>query len=966
MPVKKKGVNELTHAELDEILKEFNVKVEKKKKKKKKKTKKVSQAKQSAIIRKIVGLPPKPKPPSKKAKRRAKKREAALARLLPVEHEYTISGKFNVSYWDVNGELKYAIYDTTITVKLPDNYSDEQLHDAIYEYWQEKYAYGSFFSAGSTIDQVTYSDLNIIRQISEQKSVPEMNDDMLRQLLFRGYKRHDIQELETDPRLTCVQNVLKNAGYPKITLDVHDFTKMTGYGLIDIVKSKGGAIEICDESFNVIYEHKRTSNKYKKIYAVISSGHILSCAAPPKRTRKRAPKELAYVEEIKSIKQLDGIDRHIITKNPIDNLYQEYIDTYNAIPATAMNGDLLTIYLPNCNVSYVPHFHDFEPWIVKYRTFSIGLLVQKMCKEFGSDSWASNLNKETFNFIKDCPTGCYREGTKNYDTIVDLSRNHEGIILNYQFPVFNGLETVEPFDGKIIGYGLYYVTAGRAPILADNVYIGYLVEDSIRRGVISANNVKLQCISTASVPFGGLAGLPKKFYQLFAGVMGMKRKRLNKFTVTDVKQYAYYRDRYNARLSKDHSSIPGVINMEYDSVFNDCRSLLPIRIAIIHISYMLLFKLVDHIESQGFVINYKCVDDVRFFATKEVKLLDGMKIKKGVGSSDHTIGCFIEERSVKRSIVEPIEGTLDSIDKYHSCHINSGPGYGKSYIARQLQQLFPEAVTLAHTNIAAENVKGITLSKYYGLRISGGVVPKMNHKFVEAPVLIIDECYLIPENPFYTYISRSALNGARIFAFGDSNQISPPGAASDEKRILFWKKLCGVSIQLTHNYRCNDNLHFDLHKYPTIQLGIMTFVGFYNIRCKRINRLMFEKYGYKRFTITKSSKSVFRRMVFEELDQGYVIRKHVSGQVPFKPDQEWWDHVRAHREPGYAIVIDSYQGIEIDEPFVIMDINMPICKKKIYTAVTRAKQSKWIHTFDIGGPTTNDNTHWDTLTNKYI
>lgn len=177
----------------------------------------------------------------------------------------------------------------------------------------------------------------------------------------------------------------------------------------------------------------------------------------------------------------------------------------------------------------------------------------------------------------------------------------------------------------------------------------------------------------------------------------------------------------------------------------------------------------------------------------------------------------IAQRMVETaSLTDEQQGIFDYIvekKQIPPLFVSGAAGTGKSLLLRRLLKELPEAVCLAYTNMAARNIGGATLHKFFGLTLDMRFRGRMP---CFPKIIFIDEISMVPGSFMdrfdvharKQYMADPSLpfGGITVVVFGDMYQLPPITPGRDENsppdypfRSDVWK--CFTLYELTRNLR---------------------------------------------------------------------------------------------------------------------------------------------------------------------
>ena len=172
-----------------------------------------------------------------------------------------------------------------------------------------------------------------------------------------------------------------------------------------------------------------------------------------------------------------------------------------------------------------------------------------------------------------------------------------------------------------------------------------------------------------------------------------------------------------------------------------------------------------------------------------------------------------------------LEVIKELIDQKRNVFITGGGGVGKSYILKELKQLYPDMVVTSTTGISALNVNGQTIHSWSGIglcerseRAQAAIVSKSKDKcneLLETSLLAIDEISMLDAytfkylDDFLSIVRKNPkpFGGIQVVLIGDFFQLPPVRIEYGAKYCFespLWKKLNLATIKLTKVYRQSD------------------------------------------------------------------------------------------------------------------------------------------------------------------
>ncbi len=161
--------------------------------------------------------------------------------------------------------------------------------------------------------------------------------------------------------------------------------------------------------------------------------------------------------------------------------------------------------------------------------------------------------------------------------------------------------------------------------------------------------------------------------------------------------------------------------------------------------------------------------------------------------------------------LEAIRYALD--DDIKTLYITGAGGTGKSEIIKKITSKLNNYILLAPTQSAALRIQGQTLHSFFKIKptINTDVkkeedvvrflldsLEKENLDKADDEIVIIDEASMLGEKVLKNLLSK--IKPKKLILLGDPEQLPP---IKDEP--ISWKKYCEKTIELTKNYRVNNN-----------------------------------------------------------------------------------------------------------------------------------------------------------------
>ena len=109
--------------------------------------------------------------------------------------------------------------------------------------------------------------------------------------------------------------------------------------------------------------------------------------------------------------------------------------------------------------------------------------------------------------------------------------------------------------------------------------------------------------------------------------------------------------------------------------------------------------------------------------------------------------------------------------------LTGSPGYGKSFLIKELKNKFSNIVICATTNKAANLINGVTIYSFLGLTLKDdytqgkSVINYDNAQYVHDEIVVVDECSMINKELFYAM--HTYMQQCKIIYVGDYYQLPP-------------------------------------------------------------------------------------------------------------------------------------------------------------------------------------------------
>lgn len=292
--------------------------------------------------------------------------------------------------------------------------------------------------------------------------------------------------------------------------------------------------------------------------------------------------------------------------------------------------------------------------------------------------------------------------------------------------------------------------------------------------------------------------------------------------------------------------------------------------------------------------------------------------------------------------------------------VTGAPGTGKTYHVR-MNMSYDFAGSFL--NVTACQNDGKTLHKLFGLH-DVQKLARFCRKY-HSKTIWIDEFSQIPAWVWSVLVTVSALYKTRFLFSGDPNQLPPYKEIVDYEYNLFFATILAGSIEFTKSWRNNDQLfelvqtfrnngripknlirtdwNPDLNLHLTLTRNLRDFLN--NEICKR-RGLSFENASIglktialksiKTYNIQKGSIYLITGSSEETVQLNCIFPPKKKHEISVPKDQ-----YLSKFDVGYAMTIDSCQGITVEEPFAIYEVNkirqFTQGWRRIYVALTRAR-----------------------------
>jgi len=757
-------------------------------------------------------------------------------------------------------------------------------------------------------------------------------------------------------------------------------------------------VDLFDEPIiNYKFDTRRGGKKRTHIIAKVINGHLYNITDESYRRRLTCHVKPQPKQDTRTIEQLPSLDISKLNKNTIYTTDEDLHDLYvrclndNYIPiirenkfhisTIIVNG--ITIHrdrhrahaeflLDKFNESYRP-----QPPI-KYYNQSVTTILRMFI-----DRILYSKTNDITGIIFDDNIACggFFEITGHKQLGLDINKAYPTIMANEVLPVLEGGERPEAFT-EVNDRDLYYIIPQQRHYMCEEGYFyGCAVRTFLELNFITIHDIKDQIRIPSYTgrlkEIMGLLGTQDKTVNMYLSGLLAEKNNMTKVARTASLDDVNYLCQtpgttYKLDIMVNNKPIYKVERENKESKINNHK---PSYVYIIHKNYSNVLKLVKYINTIPTAVVTGIKTDCVYY-TLETKDSEIGQIPiflpqdKQVTEFKDILGCYTDgnfttkhqlqqdifkeikhkERNYKRiTEKEPVTIEVDNSKPYDytqhkSFHIDSLPGTGKSYILKTLQT--KDTVTLTFTNAVASQINGQTLHRYFNQKV--GEIDYDAFKPKKTPkILLIDECYNIPSE-FYPFIAHLKLKGSQIYSFGDSRQLESIDrkymSLADKKR--FWARMSDINIILMHNWRSSSDYVEQCEKQtftPTkaIQPSIINICR-YNSTKEAINTVLFQRFGYMRFVVTRNhtSEGLFKGQIYELKDDRITLL--YRGQQPSKPFKPF---MYKYIEPGYCITNHIAQGSSISESYTIFDYdNMD--QRARFVALTRTTDPTKITVYD--------------------
>ena len=338
------------------------------------------------------------------------------------------------------------------------------------------------------------------------------------------------------------------------------------------------------------------------------------------------------------------------------------------------------------------------------------------------------------------------------------------------------------------------------------------------------------------------------------------------------------------------------------------------------------------------------------------------------------------------------EEVCDYLDANRCLQVNGGGGVGKSHLIRHVRDAMItkdviingiatkmnvkryRTVTCAFTNMAAENIGGITINKLLGMDISNKVSKKQITKIGNSyDLIIVDEDSMVPGSHYMGLHEVQKNTNCKFLIVGDWKQIPPIENFVDSfyRYHPLVMKLSGYAyceLLYNENSRCDKKLH-DVVIQDAIDLGQFPSNTNYNINIsytnktrKEVNKKCMERNRGNNYidipvkdddgedcqpvSIFVGCPVIYR---YSDVQMDIMKSKRTSiisiTNTDFTTaDNQTFKIAEFHKyfNVGYCFTVHKFQGQTINEPYTIWDTKM-MDYPLIYTALTRSKKYDFIN-----------------------
>ena len=312
------------------------------------------------------------------------------------------------------------------------------------------------------------------------------------------------------------------------------------------------------------------------------------------------------------------------------------------------------------------------------------------------------------------------------------------------------------------------------------------------------------------------------------------------------------------------------------------------------------------------------------------------------------------------------------------------PGSGKTYKLCDMVMNSNDPIVLSFTNKAIANCKE-RLTKRGFIDVDkicytlDSFFAKYNMDGLKNKTVFIDEYSMVPMK-FINMIYNSFIKfNTKIFMFGDANQCNPvqqqTSIVYDYTNSYAIRQMCPNIIELEYIKgvsRYGDDMNKILtnflntgsikHKFKPVDDTVMRNICYLNKTRKKIttkccnifsedkdhHELNF-KYNDKteRYRVCKDmpvlatqnlkEHDIFNMMEYKIDDIDTENNKYIINGISLDRDS-----FRSSFIPAFCSTVYKYQGSNIDQPYAIHDVER-MCKKQLYTALSRTTNVKYIH-----------------------
>lgn len=755
-------------------------------------------------------------------------------------------------------------------------------------------------------------------------------------------------------------------------------------------------VDLFDEPIiNYKFDTKRGGKKRTHIIAKVINGHLYNITDDNYRRRLTGRAKSQMKQDTRTIEQLPSLDLSKLNKNTIYTTEEDLRDLYlrclndNYIPIIRENQfHISTIIINGITIHHDRHRAHAKSLLDKfneafttehiYYNQSITTIL-RMFIDYIPLSTTSDITGPIFE--DNIASGGFFEITGNKQLGLDINKAYPTIMANEYLPYLTGQERPEAFT-EVNDRDLYYIIPQQRHYMCEEGYFyGCAVRTFLELNFITIHDIKDQIRIPSYTgrlkEIMGLLGTQDKIVNMYLSGLLAEKNNMTKVARTASLDDVNYLCQTPGTTYKLDIMVNGkpIYKVERENKESKINNHKPSYVYIIHKNYSNVLKLVKYINTIPTAVVTGIKTDCVYYTleTKDSEIGNVpifLPQDKQVTEFKDILGCYTDgnfttkhqlqqdifkeikhkERNYKRiTEKEPQTIQVDNSKPYDytqhkSFHIDSLPGTGKSYILKTLQT--KDTVTLTFTNAVASQINGQTLHRYFNQKV--GEIDYDAFKPKKIPkILLIDECYNIPSE-FYPFIAHLKLKGSQIYSFGDSRQLESIDrkymSLADKKR--FWARMSDINIILMHNWRSSSDYVEQCEKQtftPTkaIQPSIINICR-YNSTKEAINTVLFQRFGYMRFVVTRNhtSDGLFKGQIYELKDDRITLL--YRGQQPSKPFKPF---MYKYIEPGYCITNHIAQGSSISESYTIFDYdNMD--QRARFVALTRTTDPTKITVYD--------------------